>query len=130
MISHVSGKSNPADLFTKEMQDGAHFHRLQDSFMHQSSDLLKGIHTLTLPLPEITHIAQSAHYIMPPAPEFLTFFSPTNPSTCQRHFLASPMQDDTFSHTSVYYTGSYEQSHGGYGCMILIPVIALLDLAS
>ncbi len=73
MVSHVSGKSNPADLFTKEMWDRAHFRRLQDSFMRRSSDFLKGIHihTLTLPLPEITHIAQSAHYILPPAPELL-----------------------------------------------------------
>jgi hypothetical protein len=70
-VSHVSGKSNPADLFTKEMQDGAHFRRLQDSFMRQSLDFLKGIHTLTLPLPEITHIAQSVHYVPPPAPELL-----------------------------------------------------------
>jgi hypothetical protein len=33
-VSHVSGKSNPADLFTKEIRHGAHFHRLRDSFMH------------------------------------------------------------------------------------------------
>jgi hypothetical protein len=71
MVSHVSGKSNPADLFMKEMQDGAHFRRLRDSFMHQSLDFLKGIHTSTLPLLGITHIAQSAHYILPPAPELL-----------------------------------------------------------
>jgi hypothetical protein len=70
-VSHVSGKSNPADLFTKEMQDGGHFRRLRDSFTRRSLDFLKGIHTLTLPLPEITHIAQSAHYIPPPAPELL-----------------------------------------------------------
>jgi hypothetical protein len=70
-VSHVSGKSNPADLFTKEMQDGAHSRRLRDSFRRQSLDFLKGIHTLTLPLPEITHIAQLAHYILPSAPELL-----------------------------------------------------------
>jgi hypothetical protein len=70
-VFHVSGKSNPADLFTKEMRDGAHFHRLRDSFMRRSLDFLKGIHTSTLPLPEITHIAQSVHYIPPPAPELL-----------------------------------------------------------
>ena len=32
-VLHVSGRVNPADIFTKEMWDGAHFRRLQDSFM-------------------------------------------------------------------------------------------------
>ena len=32
-ILHVPGKLNPADIFTKEMKDGAHFRRLRDSFM-------------------------------------------------------------------------------------------------
>ena len=42
-----------------------------------------------------------------------------------------PMLDATFSHVSAFYAaGSYEQSQGGYGCTILIPVIALLDLAT
>jgi hypothetical protein len=30
---HIKGCINPADIFTKEMRDGAHFWRLQDSFM-------------------------------------------------------------------------------------------------
>jgi hypothetical protein len=32
-VVHVAGKINPADIFTKEMKDGAHFCRLRDSFM-------------------------------------------------------------------------------------------------
>ncbi len=32
-VEHVAGKINPADIFTKEMGNGAHFHRLRDSFM-------------------------------------------------------------------------------------------------
>jgi hypothetical protein len=32
-IKFVKGKDNPADIFTKEMRDGAHFRRLRDSFM-------------------------------------------------------------------------------------------------
>ena len=32
-ILHVPGKVNPADLFTKEIKDGAHFRQLRDSFM-------------------------------------------------------------------------------------------------
>jgi len=40
-VLHVSGRINPADIFTKEMQDGAHFRRLQDSFMCCLSDFLQ-----------------------------------------------------------------------------------------
>ena len=32
-VLHVPGRINPADIFTKEMRDGAHFRRLRDSFM-------------------------------------------------------------------------------------------------
>jgi hypothetical protein len=39
-VEHVSGKINPADIFTKEMRDGAHFRRLRDSFMSRLSDFL------------------------------------------------------------------------------------------
>ena len=40
-ILHVPGQINLADIFTKEMQDGAHFRRLQDSFMCPLSDFLQ-----------------------------------------------------------------------------------------
>jgi hypothetical protein len=39
-VKHVSGKLNPADIFTKEMCDGAHFRKLQDSFMSCLSEFL------------------------------------------------------------------------------------------
>jgi hypothetical protein len=42
-VTHISGKCNPADIFTKEMQDWANFCRLWDSFMYQSSDFVKHI---------------------------------------------------------------------------------------
>jgi hypothetical protein len=42
-VSHVSGKCNASDIFTKEMHDSANFCRLRDSFMCRSSDYLKGI---------------------------------------------------------------------------------------
>ena len=42
-VSHVSGKCNVSDIFTKEMRDSANFRRLRDSFMCRSSDYLKGI---------------------------------------------------------------------------------------
>jgi hypothetical protein len=41
-VRHVSGKCNPADLFTKEMKDGAHFRRLRDSFMCRAAVFLRG----------------------------------------------------------------------------------------
>ena len=37
---HVKCKINPADTFTKEMRDGAHFQRLQDCFMCRLLDFL------------------------------------------------------------------------------------------
>ncbi len=35
---HIFGRINPAGIFTKEMRDGAHSHRLWDSFMSCLSD--------------------------------------------------------------------------------------------
>ncbi len=47
-VKHVSGKVNPADIFTKEMCDSAHFRCLQDSFMshlfHFLTDSILAIH--------------------------------------------------------------------------------------
>jgi hypothetical protein len=40
-ILHVSGRVNPADIFTKEMRDWAHFWRLRDSFMCRLSDFIQ-----------------------------------------------------------------------------------------
>jgi hypothetical protein len=40
-VKHVSGKLNPADIFTKEIRDGAHFRQLRDSFMSRLSEFLK-----------------------------------------------------------------------------------------
>ena len=40
-VLHVPGRINPADIFTKEMRDGAHFWRLQDTFMCPMSDFLQ-----------------------------------------------------------------------------------------
>jgi hypothetical protein len=37
---HVKGRVNPADIFLKEIRDGAHFWRLRDSFMCHLSDFL------------------------------------------------------------------------------------------
>ena len=37
-VLHVSERVNPADIFTKEMRDGAHFRRLWDSFVCRLSN--------------------------------------------------------------------------------------------
>jgi hypothetical protein len=39
-VIHVASKTNPADIFTKEMRDGTHFWRLRDSFMSRLLDFL------------------------------------------------------------------------------------------
>ena len=52
-VSHIRGKCNIADIFTKEMRDSANFHRLRDAFMCRASDYLKGI------LPNVPNAAQS-----------------------------------------------------------------------
>ena len=37
-VSHISGKCNIADIFTKEIRDSANFRRLRDAFMCRASD--------------------------------------------------------------------------------------------
>jgi len=39
-VKHVSGKINPADIFTMEMRDGTYFWRLRVSFMSRLSDFV------------------------------------------------------------------------------------------
>ncbi len=41
-VSHVSGKCNVSNIFTKEMRDSANFRRLYNPFMCCSSNYLKG----------------------------------------------------------------------------------------
>ncbi len=43
-VIHVAGKLNPADIFSKEMKDGAHFHCLRDSFMICLSDFMNDLY--------------------------------------------------------------------------------------
>jgi len=40
-VHHIPGKINPADIFTKEMKDDAHFRRLRDCFMVSHAAFLK-----------------------------------------------------------------------------------------
>jgi hypothetical protein len=72
-VSHVSEKSNPTDIFTKEMRDAANFRRIRDAFMSPGSNFLKGIYAclselvITPPL----HVAHTAHYVQPDQPGIL-----------------------------------------------------------
>jgi hypothetical protein len=60
-ICHVPGKVNPADIFTKEMRDGAHFRHLRDSFMSRLSDFVNGS------ILAVHHASQSIPNIVTPA---------------------------------------------------------------
>jgi hypothetical protein len=68
-VSHVSGKCNPSDIFTKEMRDGANFRQLCNSFMSRALDFLKDIFTFLHPLskPLHEHVAQTANYVCLPS---------------------------------------------------------------
>ena len=72
-VSHVNGKCNPSDIFTKEMRDSANFRRLRDSFMSRASNFLRGIfnslHPLSASISE--HVAQHASYVTPSCPGIL-----------------------------------------------------------
>jgi hypothetical protein len=70
-VSHVSGKFNVADIFTKEMRDSANFRRLRDSFMCRSSDYVKGILPNVPNSLEAPVIAQSASNIPTSRPGML-----------------------------------------------------------
>jgi hypothetical protein len=54
-VVHVAGKTNTSNIFTKEMWDSMHFHRLCDSFMSRLSDFLSesvlAIHNAQQPSP-------------------------------------------------------------------------------
>jgi hypothetical protein len=76
-VNHVAGKCNVSDIFTKEMQDGANFHQLHDSFMCRASNYLKGNHhlasdvnigPLSCPATSFPVLAQSTQIIPPDCP--------------------------------------------------------------
>ncbi len=43
-VSHVNGKCNVSDIFTKEMRDAANLHRLCNAFMCHARNFIKGAH--------------------------------------------------------------------------------------
>jgi hypothetical protein len=69
-VSHINGKSNPADIFTKEMRNGTNFCCIHDAFISRSSNFLKGLFVslseYNTSIPQ--HVAQVAHFIPPAQP--------------------------------------------------------------
>ncbi len=68
-VSHVSGKTNIADIFTKEMRDSANFHCLRDALMCRASNYIKHFHSSHNVPSSIA--AQTVHYITPSHPGLL-----------------------------------------------------------
>jgi hypothetical protein len=72
-VLHVKGRVNPADIFTKEMWDGAHFRRLRDSFMCRLSDFL---HQSLLVIHHSHSKSRTApHLVVPSAASSTTFLT-------------------------------------------------------
>jgi hypothetical protein len=60
-VQHVPGSTNPADIFTKEMHDGAHFHQLRNSLVSRLSDFLR------TSLLEVHHARQRSQHTVAPS---------------------------------------------------------------
>jgi hypothetical protein len=54
-VQHISIISNIADIFTKEIGDGANFRRLCDAFMCRSSNYLCNAHSIACSAPTTVH---------------------------------------------------------------------------
>ena len=109
-VSHVSGKCNPSDIFTKEMRDGANFRRLRDSFMSRASDFLKNIFVSlgsSSKLP--AYAAQTARYVSPTRPSILDVL------------LSHPLSRTRDTISCLSSAGRYVLSRatGGLSCRIL-----------
>ena len=109
-VSHVSGKCNPSDIFTKEMRDGANFRRLRDSFMSRASDFLKNIFVSlgsSSKLP--AYAAQTARYVSPTRPSILDVL------------LSHPLSRTRDTISCLSSAGRYVLSRatGGLSCKIL-----------
>jgi hypothetical protein len=70
-VLHVRGKTNIANIFTREMRDGANFRRLRDSLICHSSDYNKLLHSSDDRSPMLVQMTQ---YIKPFCPGLLKVF--------------------------------------------------------
>jgi hypothetical protein len=66
-VQHVPGKTNPANIFTKEVRNGAHFCWLWDLFMSQLSDFL------STSLLEVHHTRQRSQHKVAPLAAHVSF---------------------------------------------------------
>jgi hypothetical protein len=69
VVNHIASKINPADIFTKEMHDGTHFHQLCDSFMFWLSDFFN------TSLLESHHAHQRSPHTVVPSAAWVTLAS-------------------------------------------------------
>jgi hypothetical protein len=78
-VCHVPGKVNPADIFTKEMRDGAHFCRLCDLFMsclsHFLQDSILAVHHKSQCSPHTTTPAAASSYVSSRSLGYLAVFT-------------------------------------------------------
>ncbi|KAL7529275.1 hypothetical protein ACHAWF_008497 [Thalassiosira exigua] len=80
-VVHVRGRINPADIFTKEMKDGAHFRRLRDSFMMRASAF-----SSLAPTPPLAAAAPATR-VLASAPGLLEFITAARCLHERKHFL-------------------------------------------
>jgi hypothetical protein len=124
-ISHISGKTNLSDIFTKEMRAGSNFRHLCNSFMSHGSNFLRRIynnlHPYSKPLgvPNLplsqTLVAQRAQYILPSTPGILDVFI-LHPCFHLPSTISCLSSSGQISYLVLYhllYAGHYELSYGG-----------------
>jgi hypothetical protein len=105
-VVHVTGKTNLADIFTKEMHDGMHFCQLRDSFMSHLSNFLSGSVLV------IHHFWKQSPTLGVPAAARVSLFSGNSPYL---RVLASSSFFPTVSYISHLLSAGWQflrQSHG------------------
>ena len=116
-VSHGSTKCNPADIFTKEMRNGANFCQLWDFLMSRASTSSKGFSLLSVsrrePSPSMLHKPRTMFPLL--ARAFLTLCSRFLYPALVKLFLASLLLANISYPVllKVFPAGSYEQSYGG-----------------
>jgi hypothetical protein len=120
-VVHVSGCLNPADIFTMEMHNGAHFQCLRDSFMCALSDFLQQS------LIEIYHSRQhdepSHQQILPSAASSLTSFAKGS------YLLALCSSPLSRTLTAISHCRSPHDTIFTLGCPISIDMTFMITLA-
>ncbi len=97
-VQHIIGKSNIADIFTKEMHGGTNIHRLCNAFMCRSINYPHNAHSIACSAPTMAHPHKSqsntsalvlfAHYVRPTTPGILNIII-SYPSLCLPSMLST-----------------------------------------